>query len=54
MGKNLACQRAMRLKARNIEGHCLDVDVTKKICHKLLARLFFEIEIASFLPMKSC
>ena len=31
-GKNLACQRAMRLKARNIEGHFeAMVGVTKKI-----------------------
>ena len=46
MGKNLACQRAMRLKARNIEGHgwC----DKKKSYHNLLARLSFEIEMVFF------
>ena len=30
-GKNLACQRAMRLKATHIEGHCeAMVGVTKR------------------------
>ena len=50
MGKNLACQRAMRLKARNIEGHFeAMVGVTKKKSyHNLLARLPFEIEMAFF------
>ena len=40
IGKNLACQRAMRLKATHIEGHCeAMVGVTKKSCHNFLARL---------------
>ena len=41
MGKNLACQRAMRLKARNIEGHReAMVGVTKKIISQFACETF--------------